>query len=94
MAICLITYHLLKDPTVHRKVRTELLSAASDPSDVPSWTALEKLPYFKAVVLEGLRLMYQTVFGIDVPCRDVEPRFLFKNAPWKAIRDRISRELK
>ncbi|KAJ6437600.1 reverse transcriptase [Purpureocillium lavendulum] len=36
----------------------------------------------------------QAVFGIDVPCRDVEPRFLFKNAPWKAIRDRISRELK
>ena len=29
-----------------------------------------------------------------MPCRDVEPRLLFKNAPWKAIRDRISRELK
>ena len=36
----------------------------------------------------------QTVFDIEMPCRDVEPRFLFKNAPWKAIRDRISRELR
>jgi hypothetical protein len=35
----------------------------------------------------------QTVFDIDVPCREAEPRFLFKNAPWNAIRDRISREL-
>ncbi|KID81061.1 Endonuclease/exonuclease/phosphatase [Metarhizium guizhouense ARSEF 977] len=36
----------------------------------------------------------QTVIDIDVPHQDVEPGLLFKNAPWTAIRQRISRELK
>lgn len=36
----------------------------------------------------------QTVIDIDVPHQDVEPGLLFKNAPWTAIRQRISKELK
>ncbi|KID81499.1 Endonuclease/exonuclease/phosphatase [Metarhizium guizhouense ARSEF 977] len=36
----------------------------------------------------------QTVIDINVPHQDIKPGLLFKNAPWTAVRQRISRELK
>lgn len=36
----------------------------------------------------------QTVFDIEMPDRNAAPRLLLKNAPWKAIRDRIEAGLR
>jgi hypothetical protein len=35
----------------------------------------------------------ETSFDVDVPDHATHPRLLFKNAPWKAIRERIARAL-
>ena len=35
----------------------------------------------------------ETTFDVDLPERVVEPRLLYKNAPWKEIRERIARTL-
>jgi hypothetical protein len=35
----------------------------------------------------------ETSFDVDVPDHATQPRLLFKNAPWKAIRERIDRAL-
>lgn len=58
-AITIATYHIMRNPEVLRRMREELRSISSEiPTGctVPSWTALEKLPYLTAVVKEGTRM--------------------------------------
>jgi cytochrome P450 len=57
-ALGVITYHLLDKPELLEKLRTELLNHIPDSDKLPSWAALEKLPYLGAVIMEGLRLSY------------------------------------
>lgn len=49
-------YHVIANPSIHSHLKNELRSAWSDPDSVPSWSALEKLPYLKAVLQESLRM--------------------------------------
>lgn len=53
-------YHLLASPETKAKLRAELEAAipSSDPSQMPLWSTLEKLPYLSACIHEGLRLSY------------------------------------
>ncbi|KAL8927926.1 MAG: hypothetical protein Q9172_001152, partial [Xanthocarpia lactea] len=57
-AFCLaiITYHLLQNPDTLARLRDELATVAHLNDGKPSWQTLEKLPYLRAVVNEGLRL--------------------------------------
>ena len=55
-AMTITSYHLLRNPDVLAKLRLELESVMPNSTDVPSWTALEKLPYLGAVIKEGLRM--------------------------------------
>ena len=57
-AYTLITahYHLLANPKMATRLRAELREAWPNESRIPTWTALEKLPYLKAVLQESLRL--------------------------------------
>lgn len=57
-ALAVLTFYLLRNPDVLRRLTTELQSAVPDPRNLPSWSALEKLPYLSSVILEGLRLSY------------------------------------
>jgi cytochrome P450 len=57
-AMSVITYHLLTKPELLTKLTQELQTVIEDPKQLPSWTALENLPYLGAVVQEGLRLSY------------------------------------
>lgn len=57
-ALIVLTFYLLSNTVVRQTLQQELLTVGSGPSDLPSWTHLEKLPYLSAVILEGLRLMY------------------------------------
>ncbi|XXG95502.1 hypothetical protein Hte_001766 [Hypoxylon texense] len=52
------TYHLLSKPEILARLHEELSQAVEDPRHLPSWSVLEGLPYFQAVVREGLRLSY------------------------------------
>lgn len=56
-AITITTYHLMKSPRVLAKLRRELARVEIPQGDpVAPWTALEQLPYFVAVVKEGVRM--------------------------------------
>lgn len=50
----IIFYHLLKNPTIITKLRTELDTAPT----LTSWAKLEHLPYLSAVIEEGNRLSF------------------------------------
>lgn len=53
-----IVYHLVKQPDVAKKLKEEMTTNVPNPGTLPSWTALEQLPYLSAVILEGLRLIF------------------------------------
>ncbi|OJI85470.1 hypothetical protein ASPTUDRAFT_119373 [Aspergillus tubingensis CBS 134.48] len=55
-ALVMILYLILRDQEVHRKLRAELCASWPDASMNSELIALEKLPYFTAVLKEGLRL--------------------------------------
>ena len=56
--LAVITFHLLDQPDLLRRLAEEVRAAVPDPKALPSWTTLEKLPFLGAVLHEGLRLSY------------------------------------
>ena len=54
----LIVFYLYRDPAALQRLRSELRTLLQEilPSDQPSLTQLEQLPYLTAVIMEGLRL--------------------------------------
>ena len=57
-SISVAVYHILADPAILKKLRTELEAAIPDPSEPTPLAVLESLPYLRGVVLEGLRLSF------------------------------------
>lgn len=60
-ALTVITYHLLTQPTLLSRLTAEMRQAVNDSAEqgqLPPWAALEKRPYLRAVIHEGLRLSY------------------------------------
>ncbi|RFU80113.1 cytochrome p450 [Trichoderma arundinaceum] len=57
-ALSVLTFYLLDQPMICDKVRTELKTVVEDPTQLPPWEALEKLPYLSSVILEGIRLSH------------------------------------
>lgn len=57
-ALTVATYHILANPTILRKLKTELAAAIPDPNEVIPATKLEQLPYLNAIYKEALRLSY------------------------------------
>ncbi|PNY29945.1 Trichodiene oxygenase [Tolypocladium capitatum] len=72
MVLSIITYHLLANPNLLERLRTELKATLSEGDGQPTWVTLEKLPYLSAIVLEGLRLMYGVASRIPVVVPDEE----------------------
>lgn len=54
--LTVITFYLLTRPEILERLTRELRTVVTDPQHLPSWSTLEALPYFSAVVAEGLRL--------------------------------------
>ncbi|KAI0387424.1 cytochrome P450 [Hypomontagnella monticulosa] len=52
------TVYLLSYPDMLSKLTEELRAAVDDPQNLPSWSALEKLPYLSGVIQESLRLSH------------------------------------
>ncbi|KAI9778818.1 MAG: hypothetical protein M1839_007908 [Geoglossum umbratile] len=53
-----ITFHLLSNPDILHKMKTELASVIPNPGSSVPLRQLEKLPYLSAVVSEGFRVSY------------------------------------
>lgn len=51
-------FHIIDNPKKLQKLKEELRTAMPDPQAHTPLTSLEKLPYFSAVINEGLRLSY------------------------------------
>lgn len=68
--LTLCTFHLLDQPPVLRRLRDELCAAIPDPHAVVPLTDLERLPYLRAVVKEGLRLGFGTSGRLTRICPD------------------------
>ncbi|KAL7909376.1 cytochrome P450 [Trichoderma velutinum] len=56
--LAVITYYLLTQPKILKKLTEELQTVVDDPTSLPPWSTLEQLPYLNAVMTEGLRLSY------------------------------------
>ncbi|KAL6788177.1 cytochrome P450 [Trichoderma sp. SZMC 28012] len=56
--LAVITYYLLTQPEILKKLTEELRTVVDDPKSLPPWSTLEQLPYLNAVMTEGLRLSY------------------------------------
>ncbi|KAH7389812.1 cytochrome P450 [Pyrenochaeta sp. MPI-SDFR-AT-0127] len=63
--LSLTTYFILKDPEILKKLLEELECAMPDPTSSPSQQAFESLPYFNAVMDEGLRLSYGSMHRLS-----------------------------
>lgn len=57
-ALTVVTYHLMAKPAMRERLTNELSQVVDSSGQLPSWSALEKLPYLDAVIHEGLRLSY------------------------------------
>ncbi|KAF2178846.1 putative P450 monooxygenase [Zopfia rhizophila CBS 207.26] len=55
------TYHILHDPPVLKKLKAEVQEAMPNPSVLPPFRDLDRLPYLNAVVNEGFRLSHGVI---------------------------------
>jgi cytochrome P450 len=53
-ALTVATFHLLNNPTLHKKLRDELVSAIPEKDTILPLSELEKLPYLTACIQEGI----------------------------------------
>ncbi|KAL9601579.1 MAG: hypothetical protein Q9219_002413 [cf. Caloplaca sp. 3 TL-2023] len=60
-SITVAFYHILSNPSIHQRLSRELKTAIPDPTSIPSWAELSRLPYLSACVEEALRLSYGVV---------------------------------
>ncbi|KAL2830450.1 cytochrome P450 [Aspergillus cavernicola] len=57
-----LCYYIMSNPAIRNRLAEELGPVMQDyPHKKPTWADLEKLPYFQAVIKEGLRLSYGTM---------------------------------
>ena len=49
----LAVFHVIDQPELHARLKTELVEAMPDPGVILPWVELEKLPYLKAVICES-----------------------------------------
>jgi cytochrome P450 len=52
-ALTVLTYHILANPQVHKRVKEELATAIPDTDKIPPWEKLQNLEYLSACVEEG-----------------------------------------
>lgn len=70
-----IAFYLLADPKLLERLQDELASAIPDSHFRPTWAQLEKLPYLKAVIQEGLRVGCGVSHRLQRIAPDVDLRY-------------------
>ena len=56
--LSILIYHILSNPEILARIRSEIKTTLPDVQTKPKWQQLEQLPYLTAVITEGLRLSY------------------------------------
>ena len=74
MTLASITFELLANPPILKKLKNELAAAFPDPEVHPTSSQLEQLPYLSAVIQEGLRLHPGSIIRMQRVAPD-EPLF-------------------
>lgn len=60
--MCFLVYHIMANPAIRERIQDELRPLFAEyPHKKPTWVEIERLPYFQAVIKEGLRLSYGTL---------------------------------
>ena len=80
-ALRVITYHVLANPSIHQQLVAELDTVAPSRSTPAPLAKLEKLPYFSAVISEGLRLAYGVSHRLGRASPDVALSFHGQTIP-------------
>lgn len=57
-AAAVASFHIIDNPEICSKLRSELEEALPDPHTKPDWQNLEQLPYLSGCIKEGIRLAY------------------------------------
>ncbi|KAE8154551.1 cytochrome P450 [Aspergillus avenaceus] len=57
-ALSVASFHIINTPGIYKRLRDELEAAIPDPSNIPSLTELEKLPYLTGCIQECVRMSY------------------------------------
>ncbi|EME79333.1 uncharacterized protein MYCFIDRAFT_34742 [Pseudocercospora fijiensis CIRAD86] len=57
-ALTIACYYIIHDPKIRTRVVSELTEAIPDPSNIPGWDSLQKLPYLTGCIEEALRFTY------------------------------------
>jgi cytochrome P450 len=65
-----ITYHLLANPGILKRLKDELATAIPNPDAMPESSQIEGLPYLTAVIQEGIRLHPGVSFRQDRIAQD------------------------
>ncbi|KAL4895287.1 cytochrome P450 [Aspergillus ambiguus] len=73
-ALTIASFYLGRNRDMVKRLREELRTVMPRPTDMVSWTALEKLPYLTGVVYESLRLSY----GLTIRLPRVSPKDALK----------------
>jgi len=74
-ALSVGAFRIINQPVIFARLRRELEEAIPDPSSLPTWTELEKLPYLTGCIREAIRLSY--------PVTSRNPRLLSKPLVYK-----------
>ena len=65
-----ITFHVLANPPILKKLKEELVAAFPKPDGHPTSAQLERLPFLSAVIQEGLRLHPGATLRFQRVCPD------------------------
>ena len=75
----MITYHVIENPSILQRLRTEILTVQPDSTQPAKFSQLERLPYLTGVILEGLRLGY----GVSTRLPRIAPDRVIKYKEWE-----------
>lgn len=81
-AMAAITFYLLTKPEILSRLTKDIRAVVKDPLHLPSWSALENIPYLYAVIQEGIRLSYGGSFRTARIPTDED---LIYHGTWKPI---------
>jgi cytochrome P450 len=75
--LCGITFHVLKNPLTHEKLRKEIHGAFNSYAEI-TFPAAQRLPYLQACIEEGLRIFPSGALGFPrkSPGMDVDGHWI------------------
>lgn len=70
-------FHILKQPSIHERLKAELTDAMPDPTLILPWVDLEKLPYLTAVIYESEWHMHNCMVDLHMLTWDIGLRLSY-----------------